>query len=122
MKRIYACMGIIVLLLAAAFYSSWRVQGFACELETALETAATAARTERTGDARGALAQGVQLCQEMRREMRAFLRTEDFTELEGALRAADGYLELGASEEALGEMNRAQVSVENLRHLARRWV
>ena len=29
MKRIYVCIGIVVLLLAAAFYSSFRVQQFA---------------------------------------------------------------------------------------------
>ena len=40
----------------------------------------------------------------------------------GRLRAADGYLEQQATEEALGELRRAQVEVERLEWLARRLV
>ena len=50
------------------------------------------------------------------------LRTQDFTELEAALRAADGHLELNAPEEAFGELRRAQVQVETLEWLSRRLV
>ena len=46
----------------------------------------------------------------------------DYTELEAALRAADGYLEQQATEDALGELRRAQVEVERLEWLARRLV
>jgi hypothetical protein len=48
----------------------------------------------------------------MREGMNHLLRTQDFTELESALRAADGHLEMNAPEEALGELRRAQVQVE----------
>ena len=41
--------------------------------------------------------------------MNHLLRTEDFTELEAALRTADGHLEQNAPEEAFGELRRAQV-------------
>lgn len=54
--------------------------------------------------------------------MSHLLRTADYTELEAALRAADGYLEQQAAEEALGELRRAQVEVERLEWLARRLV
>ena len=54
--------------------------------------------------------------------MSHLLRTADYTELEAALRAADGYLEQQATEEALGELRRAQVEVERLEWLARRLV
>ena len=43
-----------------------------------------------------------------------------FTELEAALRAADGHLELNAPEEAFGELRRAQVQVETLAWLSHR--
>ena len=58
----------------------------------------------------------------MRTKMNHLLRTADFTELEAALRAADGYLEQQATEDALGELRRAQVEVERLEWLARRLV
>ena len=45
-----------------------------------------------------------------------------FTELEAALRTADGHLEQNAPEEAFGELRRAQVQVETLQWLARRFV
>ena len=58
----------------------------------------------------------------MREGMNHLLRTQDFTELEAALRAADGHLELNAPEEAFGELRRAQVQVETLEWLSRRLV
>ena len=72
--------------------------------------------------ARQALAEGAKLCDEMREGMNHLLRTQDFTELESALRAADGHLEMNAPEEALGELRRAQVQVETLEWLSRRFV
>ncbi|MGN0708148.1 MAG: DUF4363 family protein [Faecalibacterium sp.] len=122
MKRIITCIGIVVLLVAVAFYSSFRVQRFAEEISDALEVAIEAVRNEENADARQSLVRGAELCEEMRRKMHIFLRVEDFAELEASLRAADGYLEQDAPEEALGEMNRAQVAVENLDRLARRLI
>ena len=52
--------------------------------------------------ARKALAHGADLCDQMRMHMNHLLRTEDFTELEASLRAADGHLEMNAAEEAFG--------------------
>ena len=72
--------------------------------------------------ARQALAEGAELCDKMREGMNHLLRTQDFTELEAALRAADGHLELSAPEEAFGELRRAQVQVETLEWLSRRLV
>ena len=72
--------------------------------------------------ARQALAEGAELCDTMRETMSHLLRTADYTELEAALRAADGYLEQQATEDALGELRRAQVEVERLEWLARRLV
>lgn len=43
-------------------------------------------------------------------------------QLEAALRAADGHLEMGAPEEAFGELRRAQVQVETLEWLSHRLV
>ena len=100
MKRIYVCIGIVVLLLAAAFYSSFRVQQFAEDISDDIE--------------------GAELCDTMREGMNHLLRTQDFTELEAALRAADGHLELNAPEEAFGELRRAQVQVETLAWLSHR--
>ena len=65
-----------------------------------------------------ALAEGAELCDKMREGMNHLLRTQDFTELEAALRAADGHLELSAPEEAFGELRRAQVQVETLEWLS----
>ena len=59
-------------------------------------------------------AHGADLCDQMRMHMNHLRRTEDFTELEAALRAADGHLEMNAAEEALGELRRAQVQVETM--------
>ena len=124
MKRIYVCIGIVVLLLAAAFYSSFRVQQFAedisDDIDTAMEDIRNSDLTEDLPAARQALAEGAKLCDEMREGMNHLLRTQDFTELEAALRAADGHLELNAPEEAFGELRRAQVQVETLAWLSHR--
>lgn len=120
MKRIYACLGIVVLLLAIAFYSSWRVQDFAEDISDDIDTAMDAIRASDLSDARQSLAEGADLCDQMREGMNHLLRTQDFTELEAALRAADGHLEQNAPEEAFGELRRAQVQVETLAWLARR--
>ena len=120
MKRIYACLGIVVLLLAIAFYSSWRVQDFAEDISDDIDTAMDAIRASDLPAARQALAEGADLCDRMREGMNHLLRTQDFTELEAALRAADGHLEQNAPEEAFGELRRAQVQVETLAWLARR--
>ena len=72
--------------------------------------------------ARQALAEGAELCDKMREGMNHLLRTQDFTELEAALRAADGHLEMSAPEEAFGELRRAQVQVETMEWLSRRLV
>ena len=110
MKRIYACLCIVAVLLGVAFYSSWRVQKFAEDISDDID------------DAMEALAEGAELCDKMREGMNHLLRTQDFTELEAALRAADGHLELSAPEEAFGELRRAQVQVETLEWLSRRLV
>ena len=111
MKRIYACLAIVAVLLAVAFYSSWKVQRFA---------AMEAVRDEEISSARKALAQGSERCDQMREHMNHLLRTDVFTELEACLKAADGYLERDAPEEAFGELRRAQVQVETMEWLSRR--
>ena len=120
MKRIYACLAIVAVLLAVAFYSSWKVQQFAKDISDDIDTAMEAVRDEETASARKALAQGSERCDQMREHMNHLLRTEDFTELEACLKAADGYLERDASEEAFGELRRAQVQVETMEWLSRR--
>lgn len=122
MKRIYACFAIVAALLATAFYSSFQVQRFADDISTDLDCAIEAIRTSDLPTARQALARGADRCDRMREKMNHLLRTEDFTELEAALRTADGHLELNAPEEAFGELRRAQVQVETLQWLARRFV
>ena len=117
MKRIYACLCIVAVLLGVAFYSSWRVQKFAEDISDDIDDA-----MEDLPSARQALAEGAELCDKMREGMNHLLRTQDFTELEAALRAADGHLELSAPEEAFGELRRAQVQVETLEWLSRRLV
>ena len=42
MKRIYACIAIVAVLLSVAFYSSWKVQSFADVISADLDTAAEA--------------------------------------------------------------------------------
>ena len=120
MKRIYACLAIVAVLLTVAFYSSWKVQRFAKDISDDIDTAMEAVRDEETASARKALAQGSERCDQMREHMNHLLRTEDFTELEACLKAADGYLERDASEEAFGELRRAQVQVETMEWLSRR--
>ena len=122
MKRIYACLCIVAVLLGVAFYSSWRVQKFAEDISDDIDDAMEAIRDEDLPSARQALAEGAELCDKMREGMNHLLRTQDFTELEAALRAADGHLELSAPEEAFGELRRAQVQVETLEWLSRRLV
>ena len=102
MKRIYACIAIVGVLLSVAFYSSWKVQSFADVISADLDTAAEAIRNADYPAARQALADGADRCDQMRTKMNHLLRTADFTELEAALRAADGHLEMGAPEEATG--------------------
>lgn len=120
MKRIYACIGIVAVLLAIAFYSSYRVLKFADDINEDIDNAMEALRDADNPRARQALAEGAQLCDQMREGMNHLLRTDDFTELESALRAADGHIEWDAPEEAFGELRRAQVQVETLAWLARR--
>lgn len=120
MKRIYAFIGIVAALLAVAFYSSWKVQQFAEEISADIETAVQAIRDEDFPAARQALAEGARLCDAMREGMNHLVRTQDYTELEAALRAADGHLEWNAPEEAFGELRRAQVQVETMDWLAHR--
>lgn len=120
MKRIYACLTIVAVLLAVAFYSSWKVQTFAEDISDDIDTAMEAIRDEDISTARKALAEGSNLCDQMREHMNHLLRTEDFTELEACLKAADGHLEMNAPEEAFGELRRAQVQVETMEWLSRR--
>lgn len=122
MKRIYACIGIVAVLLAVAFYSSFRVQKFAEEISDDIDNAMEAIRDDDLTAARQALAEGAELCDTMREGMNHLLRTQDYTELEAALRAADGHLEWNAPEEAFGELRRAQVQVETLEWLSRRFI
>ncbi len=122
MKRIYACILIVAVLLGVSLYSSGRVQGFAQDISADLNCALEAVRQKDFPTARQALAEGAELCDTMRETMSHLLRTADYTELEAALRAADGYLEQQATEDALGELRRAQVEVERLEWLARRLV
>mgnify|MGYP002735669166 FL=1 len=120
MKRIYACFAIVAALLATAFYSSFQVQRFADDISTDLDCAIEAIRNSDLPTARQALARGADRCDRMREKMNHLLRTEDFTELEAALRTADGHLEQNAPEEDFGELRRAQVKVETLQWRARR--
>ena len=89
MKRIYACIAIVAVLLSVAFYSSWKVQSFADVISADLDTAAEAIRNADYPAARQALADGADRCDQMRTKMNHLLRTADFTELEAALRAAE---------------------------------
>ena len=99
MKRIYACFAIVAALLATAFYSSFQVQRFADDISTDLDCAIEAIRTSDLPSARQALARGADRCDRMREKMNHLLRTEDFTELEAALRTADGHLGQNAPED-----------------------
>ena len=46
MKRIYACLCIVAVLLGVAFYSSWRVQKFAEDISDDIDDAMEAIRDE----------------------------------------------------------------------------
>lgn len=120
MRRIYACLVMVAVLLILAVYSSCRVQKFADDLSDALDAAMEAIRDADYPTARRSLAEGARLCDEMREGMNHLVRTVDFTELESALRAADGHLEWSAPEEAFGELRRAEVQIETMEWLARR--
>ena len=84
MKRIYACIAIVAVLLGVAFYSSWKVQSFAEVISADLDAAAEAIRNADHPAARQALADGAARCDQMRTSMNHLLRTADFTELEAA--------------------------------------
>ena len=122
MKRIYACIFIVAALLGVAYYSSYQVQRFANAVSADLDRAIAAIRDDDLPTARQALHEGADLCDSMREKMNHLLRTADFTELEAALRTADGHLEQHAPEEAFGELRRAQVQVETLEWLSRRLI
>ena len=122
MKRIYACIFIVAALLGVAYYSSYQVQRFADAVSADLDRAIAAIRDDDLPTARHALHEGADLCDSMREKMNHLLRTADFTELEAALRTADGHLEQHAPEEAFGELRRAQVQVETLEWLSRRLI
>ena len=66
MKRIYACIAIVAVLLSVAFYSSWKVQSFADVISADLDTAAEAIRNTDYPAARQALADGADRCDQMR--------------------------------------------------------
>ena len=122
MKRIYAGLVIVAVVLGVSFYSSHQVQQFAKSISAELDIAVDAIRAGDARTARQALAAGAERCDSMRERMNHLLRTADFTELEAALRAADGHLEQNAPEEAFGELRRAQVQVETLEWLSRRLI
>ena len=69
MKRIYACIAIVAILLSVAFYSSWKVQSFADVISADLDTAAEAIRNADYPAARQALADGADRCDQMRTKM-----------------------------------------------------
>ena len=70
MKRIYACLCIVAVLLGVAFYSSWRVQKFAEDISDDIDDAMEAIRDEDLPSARQALAEGAELCDKMREGMK----------------------------------------------------
>ena len=73
MKRIYACLCIVAVLLGIAFYSSWRVQKFAENISDDIDNAMEAIRDEDIPSARQALAEGAELCDKMREGMNHLL-------------------------------------------------
>ncbi len=122
MKRIWACIAIVIAILCLTGYSSYRVRTFADEISATLNSAETALAANDYTDALKAVTEGEKLCKEMRHETAVFLKTEDFIELEANLAAVSGYLETKADEEALGELRRAAILTENLDRLSRRWL
>ena len=75
MKRIYACLCIVAVLLGVAFYSSWRVQKFAEDISDDIDDAMEAIRDEDLPSARQALAEGAELCDKMREGMNHLLKS-----------------------------------------------
>ena len=69
MKRIYACIAIVAVLLGVAFYSSWKVQSFAEVISADLDAAAEAIRNADHPAARQALSDGAARCDQMRTSM-----------------------------------------------------
>lgn len=122
MRRIYACITIVAVLLALAYYSSFQVRHFADEIGAGLDYAVQAVCQGDLPSAQRCILAGADRCDQMREGMNHLLRTHEFTELEAALRAAEGFLALDAPEEALGELRRAQVQVENMEWMSRRWI
>lgn len=114
MKRIWVCLALMAGILLLTGYSTRRVRLFADQLSFQLETAAEALHQDDVPAARQAIRQGARLCGQMRRESVLYLRTGDFIELEASLQAAGSHLDEGAQEEALGELGRASVQVENI--------
>lgn len=122
MRRIYACLAILTVIVLLAAFSTARVHRFTEEMNQTVEQAEQALEQNDYHAALQAMEEGAQLCEEMHRQMMMVLRTEDFLELESNLRAAAGYLEQDAREEAAGELRRASVQLENLDRLAHRWL
>ncbi len=122
MRRIYACLAILTVIVLLAAFSTARVHRFTEEMNQTVEQAEQALEQNDYPAALQAMEEGAQLCEEMHRQMMMVLRTEDFLELESNLRAAAGYLEQDAREEAAGELRRASVQLENLDRLAHRWL
>lgn len=122
MRRIYACLAILTVIVLLTTFSTARVHRFTEEMNQTVEQAEKALEQNDYPTALQAMEEGAQLCEEMHRQMMMVLRTEDFLELESNLRAAAGYLEQDALEEATGELRRASVQLENLDRLAHRWL
>lgn len=122
MKRIYACIVILVVLFSTALYSSYQVHRFSDIVSQELSLASDALQHGDVNSAQQQLHSAAERCRQMRNETNHLLRTEDFSDLEASLRAAEGYLAQNAPEEALGELLRAQVQVETLAWLASRFV
>lgn len=122
MKRIYACIGILIVLITIAFYSSYQVELFSQELSQKISIAIDSLDQADQTTAQQQISAAAKRCRQMRDKTNHLLRTEDFSELEASLRAAEGHLQQNAPEEALGELRRAQVQVETLSWLAKRFV
>ena len=124
MKRLFLLLALVGMCTVTPAAARERGQAviFETDMGNDIDDAMEAIRDEDLPSARQALAEGAELCDKMREGMNHLLRTQDFTELEAALRAADGHLELNAPEEAFGELRRAQVQVETLEWLSRRLV
>ncbi len=84
MRRIYACIAIVAVLLVAAFTAAGKYSTLPRRFFSDIDTAMEAIRDEDFITARKALAHGADLCDQMRMHMNHLLRTEDFTELEAS--------------------------------------